>query len=136
MSSVVLLSGMQGLLNVTSDVARAAGWYGYNSNLSTVAITIQNFRGRIYMQAALALNPVESDWFPIQLVPMQDYIQYPVMINQPTGLNGGDSGTSGYTFKANILYIRVKVYRSYLFNSTPTQEEINALGNARILLSL
>lgn len=50
-----------------SDRVKGDGYYGASDGLHTVAYTCADtFVGTITMQASLAVNPVESDWFNVK----------------------------------------------------------------------
>lgn len=102
-------------LNFAGDPVRADAFYGNTDGLHTVSIHYQNFVGRIYIEGTLVADPTANDWFPIYLTSGQSYRQYPVLPNSPSGSNNaGDTGTEGFTFRGNLIYIRARIDRSYL----------------------
>lgn len=114
-NSVVVLTN-QNELNFSSAAVRADGYYGQTDGLHTISFTLTNFVGRIYLDASLALEPLEADWFPIYLTSGQAYRQFPTT-NEPTGSNGvGDTTTEAWTFRANVLWLRVRIDRNYLYH--------------------
>lgn len=113
-NSIIMLVNTAGQLNVVGQPIKAAGYFGYARGIHTVAWSLNNFVGRIYLQASLATNPTENDWFPIWLQGQNPYVQYPANPDYPTGMNGGDTGVESYTFQANLVWIRAIVDRSYL----------------------
>jgi hypothetical protein len=61
-----LYSTSSGTLIYTSTKAKGDGYYGASDGLHTVMYTYDsNFIGTVTMQATLASNPIESDWFNI-----------------------------------------------------------------------
>lgn len=133
-SSVVLLPSSQGQINMVGLPEKADGWYGYNDGLHTVAVYVQNFTGRVFIEASISLEPTENDWFPIPLTPTT-YVEYPKNPYDPTGEMGGDSGVEAFTFKANILWLRARVDRSYMDIQTDEQS-VSMVGIVRkIVLS-
>ena len=143
MASVLLLTSGQEQLDYTGTPVRADGWYGYPDGLHTVAIYVQNFVGRVYIEGSLSIQPTEEDWFAIRLTPDAEYVQYPLNPNNPSsGFVGGasvsgDTSVLGFTFKANILWIRARVHRTYIFVPTLSPDRIGILGNVKkIVLSL
>jgi hypothetical protein len=48
-----------------SDKLRGNGYYGYTDGLHTVSYQLTNFIGVINMQATLASDPTDADWFDI-----------------------------------------------------------------------
>ena len=112
-SSIVILSN-QNQLSYSGTAFRADGYYGQTDGLHTISATLTNFVGRLRIDASLAREPTESDWFPIYLTSGNPYRQYPVTSN-PSGSNGvGDTVTEAWTFRANVLWIRARIDRSYL----------------------
>ena len=53
--------------NLTSDKVRGDSYYGYTDGLHTVAFYFSNFTGKIILEATLADDPLESDWFIIRI---------------------------------------------------------------------
>ena len=113
-NSIILLGPTSGQLNVTGQAVKFAGYYGLSRGIGTVSFSLNNFVGRIYIQASLATNPSEHDFFPIWLEGENPYVQYPLDPNYPTGENGGDTGVQGYTFQGQLVWVRAVVDRSYL----------------------
>ena len=48
-----------------SDKLRGNGYYGYTDGLHTVSYQLTSFIGIINMQATLATDPTDADWFDI-----------------------------------------------------------------------
>ena len=89
-------------LNVTGDPVPGDSYYGYTDGIHTVAIYGQNLKGRVRIQGTLATNPTEGDWFNILLsgLPYKDY--------------NGFTGVEGFTFTANLVYLRATLDRDAL----------------------
>jgi len=89
-------------LNVTGDPVPGDSYYGYTDGIHTVAIYCQNLTGRVKVQGTLATNPGEGDWFDILLtgMPYKDYT--------------GFTGVEGFTFIANLVYLRAILDRDSL----------------------
>lgn len=100
--SYSLLSNEQ-QLSYSGDKVRADAYYGNSDGIHTVSFTFGNFTGRVYIEGTLSSNPTESDWFPIEFEPITFYKEYDAF-----------SGTEGFTFKVNLLYVRARVDRDYL----------------------
>jgi hypothetical protein len=112
-TSITLLTN-QDSLNYSGNAVKGDGYYGQTDGVHTVSVSINNFVGRIHIEASLATNPTNTDWFPIYLTSGNSFKQYPVT-GTPSGSNGlGDTTTEAWTFRANILWIRARVDRSYL----------------------
>lgn len=89
-------------LDVTGDAVPGDSYYGYTDGIHTVAVYGQNFSGRIKIQGTLAKDPTNDDWFDILLsgIPYKDYTSF--------------TGVEGFTFTANLVYLRAIVDRSSL----------------------
>lgn len=120
-SSIVMLSNTDREMNVTGEPIRADAWYGLTDGLHTVAIYLQNFIGRIFIEATLSNEPQEDEWFPIFLNGDLPYLEFNVddtEIEQFTiGLSPrtrGKSGVVSYTFQGNFLYLRARLDRTHI----------------------
>lgn len=100
-STIILTNRTE--MSYTGDKARGDGFYGYSDGLHTVSFHVNNFTGRIWLQATLLEDPTDDDWFNIALATSTEYLQ----------LNAS-STTQGATFTGNFVYIRAVVDRSYL----------------------
>ena len=49
----------------TGEKYKGDGYYGRSDGFHTVQYNISGFQGKIKMQATLAVNPVETDWFTL-----------------------------------------------------------------------
>lgn len=120
--SILLLNDTSGVTNITGDAIRAPGYYSSDRNVITIAVYLNNFVGRLYIEASLANNPEEDDWFPINLNGYIPYAEYP---NDFTNNDGVES----FSFELNAIWIRARQDRSYL----PNPEE-NGLGSIKKIL--
>lgn len=100
-------------LSYTGDNIKADAFYGNTDGLHTVSVKFNDFVGRVYIEGTLAATPTENDWFTINLSSGTAYKQYPVNAAIPTG-TVGDTGTDGFTFRVNAIYLRAKIDRSHL----------------------
>ena len=119
-------------LDFVGDPIRAAGWFGMPEGLHTVAIYTNDFTGRVFIEGSLSMNPESCDWFPIRL-DVCDYIEFPRNPNAPQSMYTGDTSVIGYTFRSNILWVRVKVWRSY-FTKKITDENKDTMGSISQIL--
>ena len=82
---------------VTGEKFKGDGYYGRSDGFHTIQYNISGFIGSIKVQATLAVDPLDADWFDI-------YTQnYPV---------SGDEGTTGSfitNFTGNYVWIRTVV---------------------------
>ena len=53
------------LETITGDKVKGAGFYGMGDGLHTVQIQVTNFTGGVTIQATLATDPQEEDWFNV-----------------------------------------------------------------------
>lgn len=130
-TSVLMLSNTQGDLNVSGDAIRADGWYGFSDGLHTIALYVVNFVGRVWIEASIADNPTDDDWFPVNLSGNSSapYMQFPQDPTSPTGSNGiGDLATIGLNVTGNYTWLRARVDRSYIQPQPTAQKDILALG--------
>lgn len=134
-TSVTVLSN-RNELSYSGDKVKADGYYGQTDGVHTISVSLTNFQGRIYIDASLALEPTDADWFPIYLTSGNAYKQYPVT-DEPTGSNGlGDTVTEAWTFRANLLWIRARVERDYI-EPEPSGYDSSLYGTVdKILLNL
>lgn len=89
-------------LDTTGTAVPGDSYYGYTDGIHTVAVYGSNLTGRISIQGTLATTPTESDWFDILLtgLPYKDYSAF--------------TGVQGFTFVANLVYLRAKLDRTSL----------------------
>lgn len=104
-NSVIILTN-QPELSYTGNKAKGDGYYGFADGLHTVSFHVQQFTGRIYLQATLIEDPTEDDWFYITLEIDQNYIQF-----------DNETAARGVTFTGNFVWIRAIVDRSYLVDT-------------------
>lgn len=108
--------------NEVSLALAAGGYYGSTTGLHTIAFTMRSFVGRIYVQATLASNPTESDWFPIKFTEScKYYIEFTDTIiynpdTRDTVREVGTTGTFAESVTGNFTYLRVGIDRSYISN--------------------
>lgn len=110
-------------LTYVSDKVKGDGYYGYADGLHTMSFHFQNFKGRILVQATLVEDPLETDWFPIQLDTNTDYFEYTTQT----------SGTVGTTFQGNFVWLRVKIDRDFTGDST-YDSAVHGLFDKAVLL--
>ncbi len=133
--SVILLPSSTGALNVEGSPVAADGFYGNTDGLHTIAIYVQNFTGRVYLEATLSSTPTSEDWFNLPLSQV-GYLQYPINPSNPTGSNNGDTGVKSFTFKINAIYLRMRIDRNYLPVLPQNPQDLALLGIVRkVLLS-
>lgn len=106
--------------NEVSLPLASGGYYGATTGLHTMAFTLRNFIGRIYVQATLASNPKEEDWFPIKFTESCNYyIEFHDRTifnpnNDQMIVEHGTTGTFAENVVGNFTYLRVGIDRSYI----------------------
>jgi hypothetical protein len=82
---------------ITGDKYKGDGYYGRSDGIHTVQYDITGFIGTISIQATLAVDPTQDDWFTV-------YTQsYPVSNDEGTSL------TKITNFTGNYVWIRAYV---------------------------
>lgn len=121
--SVLMLTTTGTQWNVIGDPVRADAYYGYTDSVMTCQVIYQNFVGGFGIQATLAVQPEPEDWFWIKLNPLGNsftpFIQFPMVPLAPTGNNGGDTGSSAFTFIGNFVFLRAVMTRDYVQPEIP-----------------
>jgi hypothetical protein len=98
-------------LTFTSEPQPGAGYYNIPAGLHTVTYTIGGaFKGTCTMQATLATDPVETDWFDIYNSTIQfDGTETTGSSGVGTSSVSNPSHTQYTTFVGNFTWIRGKV---------------------------
>jgi hypothetical protein len=122
-ASIYLLADTNGKLSVTGNAVRGDGFYGFPEGTHTVSISMQNFVGRVWIEAALASQPTDTDWFSINLTLDAPYLEF-----------DNETSTRAYTFEGNFTFIRARLDRSYIFPVPETSDEIASFGVIRKIL--
>ena len=133
MESVVLLPTTSGQVNIVGSKQKGAGYTNFLGGSHTISISISNFTGRVYIEASLADDPVEQDWFSVPIQDQLSYVQFPLDPNHPSGGSyiGGDTGTFAYSFVGNYVWIRARINRDYL---NPTPIDASTVGSVDQIL--
>jgi len=140
-NNLILMNDTSKIYNLTGRPLRADGFYGNTNSFYTVVLYYNNLQGRIWIEASLASNPNEEDWFPIHLNNEIPYKEYPVNANNPTAeqTGAGDTGVDAFNFRANISWIRARLDRTYMGDAPidlNAENQIIRLGNIKqIILS-
>lgn len=111
-------------LTYFSNPVKGEGYYNGVDGIHTVQIQLNNFIGKIELEATLASNPTLSDWFPIVLGSNNLNVVDPDPIDltlDTTGLIFGISNVTGlnyitattnivsFNFKGNYVWLRAKI---------------------------
>ena len=77
---------------VTGEKFKGDGYYGRSDGLHTVQYNILGFVGTVNVQATLAVNPIDDDWFTV-------YTQaYPAINDKGTTKSNFANYTGNYTW--------------------------------------
>ena len=116
----IILSATGSSMNSYGIAVKADSYYGYTDGFHTIQVTYNQYVGRMRIQASLALEPTDSDWFDIQ----QDISTFGSITNQavawnPAGyiqfnVNDPGDGSQAYSFTGNFTWIRVYADRTHI----------------------
>ena len=116
--SITMMSTTGTQWNLIGEPIKSNAYYGYGSGIATVQVIFQNLVGGFGIQGTLATHPLPEDWFWIQMRANGDvnnpYVTYPIDPYNPTGSNGGDTGSMAFTFVGNFVFLRAVLTRDYL----------------------
>ena len=124
MSSSVIILTNQDELSYTGDKFKGDGYYGYSDGLHTISFHVNNFIGRLYLQATLVENPTDDDWFYIGLGTTTDYLDY----------SSQTTDAKGVTFTGNFVWLRASVDRSHLTASSYVSSQHGRLEKVVLLI--
>jgi len=118
-------------MNLTTDKVEGDSYYGYTDGIHTIAVSYNAYKGRLFIQGTLALEPTDADYFNIQVqggLPASQggYKQFPV-----SGTDGF-TGVEAYTVEGNFTYLRVKMDRSYLGDGTTYLTDYGSINYIRL----
>lgn len=106
--TVATLMHGDGSVDQLSAPTRGDGYYGFKDGNHTIAVTFNDFIGRIQIEATLEINPTEADWFPVWMNRLTPYKEY---ANKRTG-------TDSFNFMGNFVLVRFRKTRSYLSDTS------------------
>ncbi len=139
--SVLMMTNTRPNHNLVGEAIRADSFFGHTDGIHTVQVVVNNFTGSFGIQGTLATEPVEADWFDINLNVNQNVssaspkISFPVNPAAPTGLDG-DNATLAFTFVGNFVFLRAILDRSNIVEPSDLAA-VTQLGEIdRVLLSL
>lgn len=92
--------------NFVGEPVKSAAYYLIGKYLHTVQVTVNNLKGRIFLEGTLSLNPTEDDWFEIS-IGENGYVEYDEDHTRKTDV---------FTFIGSYTFIRARLDRSYLPN--------------------
>ena len=109
--TITLLPNSGTNLDLIGEAVPGDSYYGFTDGLHTIAIYGQDLTGRVKIQGTLATNPTDEDWFNVLIdgLPFKDYNKF--------------TGVEGYTFTANLVFLRAILDRTSL-----GQTDISTVG--------
>ena len=100
----ITLLGTTNTLDTTGDKYKGAGWTGYTSGFHSTGWEFNSFLGRIKIQATLATDPSDSDWFDVDLDNTGNgYLEFTQAF----------TGSKYYNFTGNFVWVRAVMWRTY-----------------------
>ena len=132
-ASVEMLGNTGINLEAVGDKIRADGWFGQKDGLHSVALYLEDFTGRIFIEASLENDPQDEDWFPIFLDGAKAYVEYPLVPGDPSGAHG-DTMIDAFTFQGNFLWVRIRMDKTYYRPLPTTDTEKSLLGSIKKVL--
>lgn len=102
-SSLILLPNTGINDTSTGDPVRCDLVQGFGARLYTVAVHVSNFTGQVHIEASLAEEPTDSDWFPA----IDPFVFSP--LDAPGLPTTGVTGAVGATFRGNYAWLRARM---------------------------
>lgn len=120
-------------MSQTSSSVKGDSFYGYSDGWHTIQIVYSQFVGRLHVEATLAIEPTDTDWFGIkpqttlgtEYSAGQSYVQF-------NSNNPGD-GAEAYTFRGNFTYLRVRMDRAHVGDGTTYDPSYGSIS--KVILS-
>lgn len=125
--SIEILPTTNGIMNITGEKYQAGGFYSYTKGLHTVAVYLNNFVGRLYIEGSLATDPTDKDWFPISL---EDGLPYKEFKKETTP---NPNNIWVKSFNINLVWIRARIDRDYLIPRPKNASDVGCIK--KILLN-
>lgn len=100
----ITLLGTTNTLDTTGEKFKGAGFQGLTAGFMSTSWEFNAFKGRIKIQATLATDPTESDWFDVDLDNTGNgYVEFSTTT----------TGTKYYNFTGNFVWVRAVMLRTY-----------------------
>ena len=120
-------------MNETSNNVKGDSFYGYSDGWHTFQVIYNQYVGRFHVEATLATEPGDNDWFEIkpdvtngtEFSAGESYVQF-------NSNNPGD-GAEAYTFRGNFTYLRVRMNRSHVGDGTTYDASYGSIS--KVILS-
>ena len=116
--SVNILGSTGTNMNQTSTNVKGDSFYGYSDGWHTVQVVYNQFVGRFHVEASLATEPTDTDWFGIkpevtngtEFSAGQSFVQF--------NSNAPGNVAEAYTFRGNFTYLRIRMDRAHVGDGT------------------
>ena len=128
----LLLTDTSGKWEVIGEPVKGDGWFGHSGGVHTVSIMFNNFIGGFALEATLALNPSDDDWFRIMLT--DDSEASEGVLQLPENGQPSQKGIRAYTFIGNYVWLRARVIRNYISETPIPSMNVGSIN--RVLLAL
>jgi hypothetical protein len=100
-------------LEYSSNPIKGDGYFGGSDGIHTVQVNLQEFIGKIEIQATLASNPSEDDWFTVKLGVNNLTVDTTGLISEAAASYveyiSATSGIKTYNVIGNFVWLRAKV---------------------------
>lgn len=98
---------------LTGQPYKGDGFYGRSDGLHTIQINLNGFIGRVEIQATLEINPVESDWFTVELGTGSMSVDTTGLLTEQNitfvEYSSPTTNSKTYNFVGNFVWVRAKI---------------------------
>lgn len=116
-TSILMMPNSQTKWEVIGEPVRADGWYGMTDGLHTISATVVGFIGELIIEASIASEPQDGDWFNVECGCSGSMV-FPI---EPHTLSTTD--TVGFNVIGSFVWVRARLSRSKL-GPEPVDESI------------
>ena len=103
-----------GSSTLASDKFKGDGYYGMSDGLHTFEISLTGFIGKIKIQATLALEPSEQDWFDADIGNGSQTIDTTGLIQSAAKTTieytGAETSINSYNVTGNLVWVRAYIF--------------------------
>lgn len=100
-------------LTFLSNKVKGDGYFGGSDGFHTVQIQVSNFIGKLEMQATLASEPTETDWFGVELGSNSSSVDTTGVLSESNityvSYNQATTNIKTYNFTGNFVWVRSKI---------------------------
>jgi hypothetical protein len=106
--------GDSSLQSLISNPFKGDGYYSRSDGLHTIQVSIAGFIGKISIQGTLAVNPVESDWFTVELGTGAMSVDTTGLLTEQNitsvEYTSPTTNSKSYNFIGNYVWVRARVF--------------------------